>query len=105
MRNRKGEIMKPVLMASAMSAALLGLVAAQTVAPAAFEVASIKPDESGGNRIEVAPGSLTARSATLATCIMWAYGVQSSQVSGADSTVSGRLQSDRYTIVAKTTGP
>src|SRR5213076_3058238 len=90
---------------SAMSAALFGLAAAQTVAPLAFEVASIKPDDAGGNHIEVTHGSLNAHSATLATCIMWAYGVQSSQVSGANSAVSGLLQSARYTIVAKAAGP
>src|SRR5438128_990627 len=72
---RKGEIMKLLLMASATSAALLGLVAAQTVAPPAFEVASIKLDDAAGNFIEAARGSLSAHSATLATCIMWAYGV------------------------------
>jgi uncharacterized protein (TIGR03435 family) len=97
--------MKLVLMASTMSAALLGLVAAQTVAPPAFEAASIKPDESGGNYVETKPGYLNAHSATPATLIMWAYGVQSSQVSGANAAVSGLLESARYTIVAKTAGP
>jgi uncharacterized protein (TIGR03435 family) len=92
-------------MAAAISAALLGLVAAQTVAPPAFEAASIKPDDAGGNNIEVTRGSLSAHSATLATCIMWAYGVESSQVSGANSALSGLLQSDRYTILAKAAGP
>jgi len=101
----EGEIMKLVLMASAMPAALLCLVAAQTVAPPAFEAASIKLDDAGGNYIEVKPGYLNAHSATPATCIMWAYGVQSSQVSGANSAVSGLLQSARYTIIAKTAGP
>jgi uncharacterized protein (TIGR03435 family) len=93
------------LMASAISATVLAVVAAQTVAPAAFEAASIKPDDSGGNYIEATRGTLTAHSATPATCIMWAYGVQSSQVSGANAAVSGLLQSARYTIVAKAAGP
>lgn len=97
--------MKFVLMASAIPALLLGVVAAQTVAPPAFEVASIKLDDAAGNYIEVAHGSLTAHSATLATCIMWAYGVESSQVSGANSAVSDLLQSERYTILAKAAGP
>jgi len=97
--------MKLVLMASAISAVLPGLVAAQAFAPSAFEAASIKPDDAGGNYIEVKPGYLNAHSATPATCIMWAYGVQSSQVSGANSAVSGLLQSDRYTILAKAGGP
>jgi uncharacterized protein (TIGR03435 family) len=96
--------MKLTLTASVMSAALLGLVA-QTVVPPAFEAASIKTDDAGGNYIEVTPGSLTAHSATPATCIMWAYGVQSSQLLGANSAVSGLLQSARYTIVARVSGP
>jgi uncharacterized protein (TIGR03435 family) len=97
--------MKLVLMTSAIPTAFLVLAAAQTAAPPAFEAASIKPDDAGGNYIEVTPGYLNARSATPATCIMWAYGVQSSQVSGANSAVSGLLQSARYTIIAKTAGP
>jgi len=71
----------------------------------AFEVASIKADDSGGNIIETAHGSLTARSATLATCIMWAYEVQGSQISAANPALNGVLQSDRYTIVAKAAAP
>src|SRR5579872_1533979 len=101
----EGQVMKLTRIASAISAALLGVVAAQTVAPVAFEVASIKPDEAGGNYIEATRGILTAHSATPAACIMWAYGVQSSQVSGANSAVSGLLQSSRYTIIAKSAGP
>jgi hypothetical protein len=93
--------MKLVLMASAMSAALLGLIAAQTVAPPAFEVASIKPDDTGGNYIDVKPGYLTAHGATPATCIEWAYRVQSSQVSGANSAVSDLLQSARYSMLRR----
>ncbi len=84
---------------------LLILLPALLAAQTAFEVASIKPDDSGGNYIEAKPGALNAHSATVATCIMWAYGVQGSQVSGADSAISGLLQSDRYSIVAKTAGP
>lgn len=94
--------MKHLVMSSAV---LLGLLAAQTSAPPAFEVASIRPDDTGGNYIEVTPGTLTAHSATLATCIMWAYEVQSSQVSGANSAASGLLQSVRYTIIAKAARP
>jgi len=101
----RGEIMKLVAIASAVSAVLPGVVAAQTVAPATFEIVSIKPDDVGGNYIEATRGTLTAHSATPATCIMWAYGVESSQVSGANSAVSGLLQSARYTIVAKAAGP
>ncbi len=97
--------MRIALTAWVITAALTGLVAAQSTTPAAFEVASIKPDESGGNIIESKPGYLTARSATPATCIMWAYGVQSSQISGANPAVSSLLQSDRYSILAKAAGP
>src|SRR5689334_17787963 len=96
--------MKLLPMALAVSAAFAGFTGAQTPPPPAFEVASIKPDDSGGNYIEVTPGALQAHSATIATCITWAYGVHSSQVVGAGSPVSGLLQSDRYTIVAKTAG-
>src|SRR5580693_9201777 len=63
-----------------------------------FEVASIKPSDTGGNYVEVTPAGLIAHSATLATCIKWAHGVQFSQISGADSP-------ERYDIVAKTAGP
>ncbi len=92
-------------MAATISAALLGLVAAQTAGSPAFEAASIKPDDSGGNYIEAKPGSLNAHSATPATLITWAHGVQSSQVSAANPAVSGLLESARYSIVAKTAGP
>jgi uncharacterized protein (TIGR03435 family) len=84
--------------------AIFGLLAAQTAAPPAFEAASIKPDDAGGNYVEVTPGSLTAHSATAATCIMWAYGVQGSQIAGANAAVSGLLESARYSIRAKTNG-
>jgi uncharacterized protein (TIGR03435 family) len=36
---------------------------------------------------------------------MWAYGVQQGQISGENSAVSGLLQSDRYTIIAKAAAP
>ena len=67
----------------------------------AFEVASVKRNPSGGNRIEVAPGRLSVTSATLATCIKWAYGVQDRQISGTNSSVSDLLNSERYDIMAK----
>jgi uncharacterized protein (TIGR03435 family) len=71
----------------------------------AFEVASIRPNPSGGNRIEVTPGRLTITSATLGTCIKWAYNLQDSQISGANSQTSGLLNSERYDIVAKSAEP
>ncbi len=100
-----GAVMKEVAIALALFAVLLGVVAAQTGAPAAFEIASVKPDDTGGNYIEAVRGTLTAHSATPATCIMWAYGVESSQLSGANPAVSELLQSARYTIVAKAAAP
>jgi uncharacterized protein (TIGR03435 family) len=65
-----------------------------------FEVASIRPANSGGNYVETKPGTVLVHSATLATCIKWAYGVTSSQISGADL-----LDSERYEIVAKASEP
>jgi uncharacterized protein (TIGR03435 family) len=97
--------MKSVTMVSALLSVFVGIAAAQAVAPPAFEVASIKLDETGGNYVEAANGTVMAHSATLATCIQWAYGVQGSQVAGADSAVSGMLTADRYTILAKAAGP
>ena len=72
---------------------------------AAFEVASIKPDNSGGNYVEVTPGGLLVHSATIATCIKWAWGVSYSQISGADPDGRNLLNSERYEIVAKPAKP
>jgi uncharacterized protein (TIGR03435 family) len=87
--------------------ALSALVHAQARPDAAptFEVASVRPNPSGGNRIEVTPGRLTVSSATLGACIKWAYDVQDVQISGANSQVSGLLNSERYDIEAKSTEP
>jgi uncharacterized protein (TIGR03435 family) len=101
--SRRGRLR--VCSTSAAVAAFLGVLAAQTPAPPAFDVASVKQDDTGGNYIEAARGTLSAHSATPATCIMWAYGVQSSQISSANPAVSNLLQSARYTIVAKAAGP
>lgn len=78
---------------------------AQPAALPAFEAASIKPNNSGGNYVEVTPGALLVHSATLATCIRWAYGVSYSQIAGADPAGPGLLNSQRYEIIAKTAGP
>jgi len=88
-------------------ALVLPIAAIAQTAPSApaFEVASIRQNEAGGNIIEVTPGRLTITSATLATCIKWAYDVQDSQISGATSTVSDLLNGERYDIVAKSTEP
>ena len=72
-----------------------------TAAAPKFEVASIKANDAPGNRLEVTPGTVTVHSGTLATCIMWAYDVQYSQLSGADAATSRALDSDRYDIVGK----
>ena len=91
----------------ALLCALFGSVTAiaQTASTApAFEVASIRPGIMGGNFVEVTPGAVVIHSATLVTCITWAYRLQSRQVSGADSAVSRLLDSERYDIVAKPGG-
>jgi uncharacterized protein (TIGR03435 family) len=77
---------------------VLALSARAFAAGPQFEVASIKPSDTGGNYVEVTPAGLSIHGATLATCIKWAYGVQFSQISGVDSP-------ERYEIVAKTAGP
>jgi uncharacterized protein (TIGR03435 family) len=87
--------------------ALSALIQAQAPPDAAptFDAASVRPNPSGGNRIEVTPGRLTVTSATLGACIKWAYDLQDVQISGANSQVSGLLNSERYDIVAKSAEP
>ena len=58
----------------------------------------------GGNFVEVTQGALVIHSATLATCITWAFDLQPRQVSGADSAVSRLLDSERFDIIAKPGG-
>jgi uncharacterized protein (TIGR03435 family) len=87
------------MLVPALSASVLAQIPA--AATPAFEVASVKPNPAGGNRIDVAPGRITITSATLATCIKWAWNVRDSQISGANSAVSDLLNSERYDIVAK----
>ena len=78
-------------------------------APAAdaprFEVASIKPANTGGNYVETKPGTVLVHSATLGTCIKWAYGVTFSQISGAAPAGADLLNSERYEIAAKASKP
>jgi uncharacterized protein (TIGR03435 family) len=77
----------------------------------AFEVASIRPNKTGGERsgregngregsgrenIITSPGTLSMRNVTLKSCIKWAYNVQDAQVSGPDS-----LSVDRFDVLAK----
>jgi len=82
-------------------------IAAQPPASSAprFEVASIKPANAGGNYVEMKPGTVIVHSATVATCIKWAYGVTFSQISGAGAAVSDLLNSERYEILAKASEP
>jgi len=73
------------------------------VAPAAFTVASIKPNKSGDDRFMLRPlpgGGLTATGVTLKMLIMFAYGVAAYQISGAPSWTG----TDRWDIEAKTEG-
>jgi uncharacterized protein (TIGR03435 family) len=76
--------------------------------PAAFEVASIRPNsvwKSGGegnsrSKIEFTPDRLTMRNVDLSECVQWAYGVQFYRISGLNS-----FKPNRYDISAKAEGP
>lgn len=75
-------------------------LAASASSQQAFEVASIKPNASGDNRIMIrmAPGGrFTATGITLKQLIAQAYGVRDSQVSGGP----GWISADRFDIQAK----
>ncbi len=79
--------------------------AASAASPApTFEVASVKPNKSGGNgvRIMFQPGGrFTASNVTLKFLIRMAYGVQDFQITGGPVW----LTSDKYDIEAKAEGP
>jgi uncharacterized protein (TIGR03435 family) len=85
-------------------ALLASSAAAQTRAPLAFEVASVKinPQFSQDNRatwwpdIETTPGSLTMRNVDLRMMVAWAYDIQRAQVAAPEWTIA-----HRYDIVAK----
>ena len=85
------------LLAIACGAAL----AAQEPPPGgwAFEVASIKPNNSGDGRVmmQVQPGQLRATNVTLRLLIRNAYNVQESQISGGP----GWMGSDHFDLIAK----
>jgi uncharacterized protein (TIGR03435 family) len=73
--------------------------------PLAFDVASIKPNKSGGHttrRIE--PGSITVVDITLGEFIRMAYSLSNHQLSGPDWII-GSASTDRYDIIAKAAGP
>ena len=88
--------------------AFAALAAAQSTAPPAFEVASIKPnllskqggEESRRESTQSSPGNLAMRNVTLRTCIMWAYDVRDYQVSG-----PAWIGDERYDVTAKAAGP
>jgi uncharacterized protein (TIGR03435 family) len=68
-----------------------------------FEVASIKPNSSGGSTSteNVAPGRFTASNVTLGELIQFAFGIRDFQISGG----LGWLRDDRYNVVATTQTP
>jgi len=81
------------------------LSAAALSAQPAFEVASIKPSNTGremfmADDIRVSPDSLTMGNVTVASCLKWAYKVQDPQISGPDW-----IRQDRFTITAKSGAP
>ena len=82
--------MKPLAAAVFISATLFGQ---------AFEVASIKPNPTGGGHsdTDVDGNLLRMKNVTLKACITWAYGMTDAQVFGPDW-----LTSERFDIVAKT---
>jgi uncharacterized protein (TIGR03435 family) len=87
---------------------LASFAAAQTRAPLAFEVASVKinPQFSQDNRatwrpaIDTTPGSLTMRNVDLAMMVAWAYGVQPAQVAALEG-----ANAKRYDVLAKAGHP
>lgn len=85
------------------SIAVLGIwtsLALAADAPAAFEVASIRPSQEGREAVELVPGTVTMRNMRLTGVIRWAYNVLDVQVSGPDW-----LNTSRFDIVAKAGSP
>ena len=78
---------------------IAGVLAAQTPASPAFDVASIKPNNSGDGRVMMQnqPGRFTATNITLRILIRNAYQLQEFQISGGPSW----LTSDHFDVVAK----
>ena len=64
-----------------------------------FEVASVKPNDSGTGHsdVDVDGNLLRMKNVTLKACIVWAFGLTDAQVSG-----PSWLDSERFDIVAKT---
>src|SRR5512143_2124001 len=90
---------------AACAALLMSAAAGQT-----FDVASVRPVQSGGGRggemhaaparIQVEPGGVTMRGASFRSCVRWAYGVPDFQVTGPDW-----IDQQRYDIAAKAASP
>ena len=91
-----------MLVAAAAILAVAGLAAQSPqapVGPPAFEVASIKPNNSGDGRVMLQnqPGRFTASTVTVRLLIRNAYQLQDSQITGGP----GWLNSDHFDLVAK----
>jgi len=77
------------------AATFLAVMNAQTAAPA-FEVATIRPSQSGARGAEITPNNLILRNTSLLDIVAFAYGVQNVQISGPDW-----LSNTRFEIQAK----
>src|SRR6185295_17078080 len=83
---------------------LCGVLFAQVVSPAAFEVATIKPSTDGpgtASGIFETNGRINAKHVTLRRCVRGAYNVPEPQILGGPKWVD----EDRYYIEAKAPGP
>ena len=89
-------------MIAALTVAGVLLLAASTHAQSqpAFEAASIKSSKGDMDQFRVSAGGIDVRDFTLGALIQTAYGVQSFQISGGPAW----LESDRFNIVARSTG-
>jgi len=94
-----------VLLLSTIAPVLIhGQPTAPRVAPRSFEVASVKPNQTGGEsrRATTSPvGTFTATNVTLKLLISRAYGVAEAQVEGGP----GWIDTERYDIAAKADTP
>src|SRR5438552_2031413 len=80
----------------------IGAFGQSAVAPAAFEVASVKPNNSGDgtSSFHTNNGNLRSSNVSLRDFVKWAYRVQDYQVLGPNW-----LTSQKYDIVAKAEAP